>query len=74
MHTADPVIVVALRSSRPEATAEQGKLVATHMKFFLRCSGRSYRFSVINTFAEMIELYHNCVNGARFKLKYGAKL
>ena len=58
------------RHRRPEATAEQGKLMATHMKFFLRCGGRSHRFSVINTFAEMNELHHNYVNGAQFKLKY----
>ena len=42
-----------------EATAWQGKLMAAHMKFFLRCGGRSYRFSVINAFAEMNELNHN---------------
>ena len=51
--------IIALRSSRQEATAEQGKLMAAHMKFFLRCGGRSHRFSVINTFAEMNELHHS---------------
>ena len=30
--------------------------MAAHMKFFLTCGGISYRFSVINAFAEMNEL------------------
>ena len=50
--------LIALWSSRPEATAEQGKLMAAHMKFFLRCGGKSHRFSVIKTFTEMNELHH----------------
>ena len=66
---AELFIVIALRSSRQEATAEQSKLMAAHMKFFLRCGGRNHGFSIINTFAEMNELHHN---GAQFKLKYGA--
>ena len=51
--------VIALRSSHQEATAEQGKMMAADMKFLFRCGGRSHRFSVINTFAEMNELHHN---------------
>ena len=52
-------VLTALRSSRQEATGEQGKLIAVHMKVFLRYGGRSHRFSVVNTFAEMNELHHN---------------